>query len=313
MSTTIEQQSWIARAIKDLDIDDESMTEDQVVEKVLDLIADVPDGLINEVARELSRYAVDKQQQQQQQKNEGVSTPVESDEDEDDTGKIQDAYNTLNEMMDSSLEPTQSILDYFRKWPQTAFEVDKWGWMLLHHMVARRANVRLIEAVAKENPAALCVGVGVAHHTPIQLAARSCRPLEVIKALYDADPRAIRICAPNGDSAHMLACRAKADMNVRVFLYVNRDGPDDSDSDNDNDDMPGLIPISPPDSENEDDEETAESSNAAALEVQQDKDFVTEFIRTVGMKEAYPVMVILLAWITMLTLSLLAGVRMAVA
>ena len=66
-------------------------------------------------------------------------------------------------------------------------------------------------------------------------------------------------------------------------------------------------------SQNEDDEETAESSNAAALEVQQDKDFVTEFIRTVGMKEAYPVMVILLAWITMLTLSLLAGVRMAVA
>jgi hypothetical protein len=305
--STIEQQSWIARAIKDLETTT-TMTEDQMVEKVMDLIADVPDGLINEVARELSRYAVDKQQNQQQQKEE-ISTPVV--ESEDETGKIQNAYNTLHEMMDSSLEPVQSVLDYFRAWPQTAFEVDKWGWMLLHHMVARRANVRLIEAVAKENPAALSIGVGVAHHTPIQLAARSCRPLEIIKALYDADPRAIRIWAPNGDTAHMLACRAKADMDVRVFLYVNRDGPEE-----DYADMPGLIPISPPESDAEADAESdAETeTDDAEVVVDQDKDdFVAEFVRTIGIKEAYPVLVILLAWITMLTLSLLAGVRMAVA
>jgi len=290
------QQMWIERAIKDLNID-ESMTEEDVVDKVLDLFADVPDGLIKEIARELSRYAVDKQQAQQWCCSSGISTPVES-EDESEVGNIQNAYNTLHEMMDSSLEPMQSILDYFRKWPRTAFEVDKWGWMLLHHMVARRANVRLIEAVAKENPAALCVGVGVAHHTPIQLAARSCRPLEVIKALYEADPRAIRIWAPNGDSAHMLACRAKADMDVRVFLYVNRDGPEE-----DYADMPDLIPISPP--ESDDETETDEA-------VEQQDDITAEFIRTIGLKEAYPVMVILLAWITMLTLSLLAGVRMMV-
>jgi hypothetical protein len=276
------QQMWIERAIKDLNIDESMTEEDDVVEKVIELIADVPDGLIKEIARELSRYAMNKQ----------------AEKEEDEVGNIQNAYNTLHEMMDSSIEPTQSILDYFRKWPQTAFEVDKWGWMLLHHMVARRANVRLIEAVAKENPAALCVGVGVAHHTPIQLAARSCRPLEIIKALYEADPRAIRIWAPNGDSAHILACRAKADMDVRVFLYVNRDGPEE-----DYADMPDLIPISPPESDDETDD---------AVE-QEDKDDITaEFIRTIGLKEAYPVMVILLAWITMLTLSLLAGVRMMV-
>ena len=299
--STIEQQSWIARAIKDLETTTTTMTEEDVVEKVIELIADVPDGLINEVARELSRYAVDKQQQYQK---EGISTPVVEESEDDETGKIQYAYNTLHEMMDSSLEPVQSILDYFRAWPQTAFEVDKWGWMLLHHMVARRANVRLIEAVAKENPAALCVGVGVAHHTPIQLAARSCRPLEIIKALHEADPRAIRIWAPNGDSAHMLACRAKADMDVRVFLYVNRDGPEE-----DYADMPDLIPISPPESDAESDAETETED-----EVEEIKDDITaEFIRTIGLKEAYPVMVILLAWITMLTLSLLAGVRMAVA
>lgn len=299
--STIEQQSWIARAIKDLETTTTTMTEEDVVEKVIELIADVPDGLINEVARELSRYAVDKQQQYQK---EGISTPVVEESEDDETGKIQYAYNTLHEMMDSSLEPVQSILDYFRAWPQTAFEVDKWGWMLLHHMVARRANVRLIEAVAKENPAALCVGVGVAHHTPIQLAARSCRPLEIIKALHEADPRAIRIWAPNGDSAHMLACRAKADMDVRVFLYVNRDGPEE-----DYADMPDLIPISPPESDAESDDETETED-----EVEENKDDITaEFIRTIGLKEAYPVMVILLAWITMLTLSLLAGVRMAVA
>ena len=69
----IEQQSWIARAIKDLDNDnDKTMTEDQMVEKVMDLIADVPDGLINEVARELSRYAVDKQQQCQRRHEQGL-------------------------------------------------------------------------------------------------------------------------------------------------------------------------------------------------------------------------------------------------
>jgi len=291
------QQMWIERAIKDLNID-ESMTEEDVVDKILDLIADVPDGLIKEIARELSRYAMNKQAQKEGWCcSSGISTPVEVESEvevEDEVGNIQNAYNTLHEMMDSSLEPTQSILDYFRKWPQTAFEVDKWGWMMLHHMVARRANVRLIEAVAKENPAALCVGVGVAHHTPIQLAARSCRPLEVIKALYEADPRAIRIWAPNGDSAHMLACRAKADMDVRVFLYVNRDGPEE-----DYADMPDLIPISPPESDDEGEQENKD-------------DITAEFIRTIGLKEAYPVMVILLAWITMLTLSLLAGVRMMV-
>jgi hypothetical protein len=94
----------------------------------------------------------------------------------------------------------------------------------------------------------------------------------------------------------MLACRAKADMDVRVFLYVNRDGPEE-----DYADMPDLIPISPPESDDEGEQET------------ENKDDITaEFIRTIGLKEAYPVMVILLAWITMLTLSLLAGVRMAV-
>jgi len=298
------QQMWIERAIKDLNID-ESMTEEDVVDKVLDLFADVPDGLIKEIARELSRYAMNKQQAEKEGWccSSGISTPVE-DESEDEVGNIQNAYNTLHEMMDSSLEPVQSILDYFRKWPQTAFEVDKWGWMMLHHMVARRANVRLIEAVAKENPAALCVGVGVAHHTPIQLAARSCRPLEVIKALYEADPRAIRIWAPNGDSAHMLACRAKADMDVRVFLYVNRDGPEE-----DYADMPDLIPISPPESDDESDDEDETETDEA---VENKDDITAEFIRTIGLKEAYPVMVILLAWITMLTLSLLAGVRMMV-
>jgi hypothetical protein len=287
------QQMWIERAIKDLNID-ESMTEEDVVDKILDLFADVPDGLIKEIARELSRYALNKQQAEKEESDDDEEVEVES---ESEVGNIQNAYNTLHEMMDSSLEPVQSILDYFRKWPRTAFEVDKWGWMLLHHMVARRANVRLIEAVAKENPAALCVGVGVAHHTPIQLAARSCRPLEVIKALYEADPRAIRIWAPNGDSAHMLACRAKADMDVRVFLYVNRDGPEE-----DYADMPDLIPISPPESDDETEDEVEEHKD----------DITAEFIRTIGLKEAYPVMVILLAWITMLTLSLLAGVRMMV-
>jgi hypothetical protein len=304
----IEQQSWIARAIKDLNNDnDKTMTEDQLVEKVMDLIADVPDGLINEVARELSRYAVDKQQQNQKEE---ISSPVvvESESEDDETGKIQNAYNTLHEMMDSSLEPVQSVLDYFRTWPQTAFEVDKWGWMLLHHMVARRANVRLIEAVAKENPAALSIGVGVAHHTPIQLAARSCRPLEIIKALHEADPRAIRIWAPNGDTAHMLACRAKADMDVRVFLYVNRDGPEE-----DYADMPDLIPISPPESDDESDDAETETDDAEIVVEQEKEDFISEYVRLVGLKEAYPVLVILLAWITMLTLSLLAGVRMAVA
>ena len=54
--------------------------------------------------------------------------------------------------------------------------------------------------------------------------------------------------------------------------------------------MPGLIPITPP----------------------PEKDFLTEYVRAVGLQEAYPVLVILLAWIAMLTLSLLAGVRMLV-
>jgi len=296
---------WIARAIKDLNIDDKT-TEDQVVEKMLDLIGDIPDGLINEVAREISRYAVDKQKELNDSDSDSDAT-----ESVDSAGEIQNAYNEIHEMLNSNREPTQTVLEYFRKCPQTAFEVDKWGWMLLHHLITRRTSPDLIEAVAKENPAALSVTVGVAEHTPIQLAARCCCSLDTIKILYDVDPTAIRIHAPNGDSAHMLACRAKADMNVRVFLYVNRDGPDeDSDEDSD-DDMPGLVPISPPDSD-EDAEHQQSNAPALELEVDQDKDFVTEFVRTIGMKEAYPVMVILLAWITMLTFSLLAGVRMIV-
>lgn len=317
-SSNSSAQIWIERVINDLKIDDKT-TEDQVVETMLDLIADVPDELINEVAREISRYAVDKQKQQTAEMrccSSAISTPPQLEVDTDDetesnsvhsVGAIQTAYNTLHEMVNSNREPTESVLEYFRKWPETAFEMDKWGWMLLHHLITRRAGPDLIEAVAKENPDALRVSVGIAHHTPIQLAARCCRSLDTIKVLYNADPTAIRIRAPNGDSAHMLACRAKADMDVRVFLYVNRDGPVE-DTDDDDDDMPGLVPISPPS-----DEEEEQQSNAPALEViDTDKDFVTEFVRTIGMKEAYPVLVILIAWIVMLTMSLLAGVRMLV-
>jgi len=292
MSTTNDTQNWIARAIKDLNID-EDMAEDDVVEKVLDLIADVPDGLIHEVAREISRYAVDKQKKKDAEQN------------YDDLGNIQNAYNVIHEMMDSQREPPHVISEYFRKWQKTAFEVDKWGWMLIHHAVAKRADIHFIEAVAKANPEALYVSVGVAEQTPIQLAARFSSPISVIKALYDAAPSAIRVKAPNGDSPHILACRAGADIEVRAFLYSNRDGPED-----DYADMPGLIPVTPP-SEPEDDEEEENPPLPLPLELE-NKDFIVEYARSVGLREAYPVMLVLLAWIFMLTLALLSGTRTAV-
>jgi hypothetical protein len=160
--------------------------------------------------------------------------------------------------------------------------------MLLHHLVVKCAPLCVIEAVMKENPDALTFEAGDDGYVPLQLAVRHGRSLEVIQAIYKANPQMIQKVSPRGDTAHSLSCKYKRDVSIKVFLYTYRDAaplPDDDD-----DDMPGLIPIS----------------------TETEKDFLTEFVRSVGMKEAYPVLVILLAWIAMLTLSLIAGVRMIV-
>jgi hypothetical protein len=307
-------------------------TEDELAPMIADLIRETPGELINDVVREISRYAIAKQQEYTKKQTtelaiaEAVRTSLgrrcssppelpESDTDEDieeakeradeteeqsdetdersddeqsddEVGDIQNAYNEMQEMI-QNLEPSAVMLEHLQKWPEIAYEVDKWEFMLLHHLVVKCTPFSVIEAVMKENPDALTFEAGDDGYVPLQLAVRHGRSLEVIQAIYKANPEMIKKVSHRGDTAHSLSCKYKRDVSIKVFLYTYRDGaplPEDDD------DMPDLIPIS----------------------TETEKDFMTEFIRSVGMKEAYPVMVIMLAWITMLTISLLAGVRMMV-
>jgi len=327
-------QIWICRVIGAIDNYNmtDKTTEDELAPMIADLIRETPSELINDVVREISRYAIAKQQEytkkqttelaiaeavrtalQDAHDGRRCSTPPElpesdadeedieeakeradeteeqSDDDEaddDEIGDIQNAYNDMHEMI-RNLEPSAVMLKHLEEWPEIAYEMDKWEFMLLHHLVVKCAPLSVIEAVMKENPDALTFEAGDDGYVPLQLAVRHGRSLEVIQAIYKANPEMIKKVSHRGDTAHSLSCKYKRDVSIKVFLYTYRDGaplPDDDD------DMPDLIPIS----------------------TETEKDFMTEFIRSVGMKEAYPVMVIMLAWITMLTLSLLAGVRMMV-
>jgi hypothetical protein len=189
-------------------------------------------------------------------------------------------------VMIRNLEPSAVMLEHLREWPEIAYEVDKWGYMLLHHLVVKCAPFSVIKAVMEENPDALTFEVGNDGYVPLQLAVRHGRSLEVIREIYKANPEMVKKVSHRGDTAHSLACKYKRDVSIKVFLYTNRD----------------AAPLS-------DDEDEYKSPPRT---LQENEDFLTEFVRSVGLKEAYPVLVIMVAWIFMLTLSLLAGVRMLV-
>jgi hypothetical protein len=333
---------WILRVIGA--IDNYNMTDktDDLAPMIADLIRDTPRELINDVMRDISRYAIAKQQEYTKQRalelliadsdaddwhcSSRISTPPplpadsddaeakeersdereersdereecsdeeaddekEATEEQSDEAEIQDAYNEMHDMI-RNLEPSAVMLEHLEEWPEIAYEMDKWEYMLLHHLIVKCAPLSVIQAVMKENPDALTFEVGNEGYVPLQLAVRHGRSLEVIQAIYKANPQMIQKVSHWGNTAHSLACKYQRDVSIKVFLYTYRDAAPLLDEDDD-DDMPGLIPITPP----------------------PEKDFLTEFVRSVGMREAYPVLVILLAWITMLTLSLLAGVRMLV-
>lgn len=325
-------QIWISRVIGAMD--NYNMTDkDDLAPMIADLIRETPGELINDVMREISRYAIAKQQEytkkqttelaiaeavrtalQDAHNGRWPSTPPElpesddeqsedeaddersDDEDEEERsdeetnriGEIQNAYNDMHEMI-RNLEPSAVMLKHLEKWPEIAYEMDKWEYMLLHHLVVKCAPLSVIQAVMEENPDALTFEAGDDGYVPLQLAVRHGRSLEVIQAIYKANPEMVKKVSHRGDTAHSLACKYKRDVSIKVFLYSYRDAaplPEDEDDD----DMPGLIPITPP----------------------PEKDFLTEYARSIGLQEAYPILVIMLAWIVMLTFSLLAGVRMIV-
>ena len=321
-------QIWISRVIGAIDNYNmtETTTEDDLAAMIADLIHDTPSELINDVVREISRYAIAKRQEYTKQRakeladadearwcSSGISTPPPpplpqsdaEDEDEaedkekqsddekeqsDDEGEIQNAYNEMHDMI-QNLEPSAVMLKHLQDWPEIAYEMDKWEYMLLHHLVVKCAPFSVIKAVMEENPDALTFEAGDDGYVPLQLAVRHGRSLEVIREIYKANPEMVKKVSHRGDTAHSLACKYKRDVSIKVFLYTYRDGAPLLENDEDDDsDMPGLIPITPP----------------------PEKDFLTEFVRSVGLEEAYPVLFILIAWIFMLTLSLLAGVRMLV-
>lgn len=289
MSTT-EAQNWIARVNGGLD--NYRMNEDTTLEEladlIVDLLTDIPHELVPEVVREISRYALAKQEayireQRQQEKRDREERDREEREDEEETtsvpseGEIQNAYNEMHEMMNAQ-RPTDEMLDHFRSFPMIAYEVDKWGWMLLHHAVAKFAPLPLIEAIMEENPRALMVEVAEDRHAPIQIAARCGRTLEVIKALYRANPTVVAFQEQVGreDTAHALACKYHKDREVKAFLYTYRDGSP-------------LVEV-----QDQDEEEAV----------------VKKDDNTLGcLRESYPVMVVLVAWITMLVIAVSAGVR----
>jgi hypothetical protein len=329
-------------------IDNYNMTEnDDLAPMIADLIRETPSELINDVMREISRYAIAKQQEYTKKQttqladadamrwcSSGISTPPplpvdsnaeedddaddeateersddkeeqsdehsddkeehsdereeHSDDDDDRIGEIQNAYNEMQTMI-RNLEPSAVMLKHLEEWPEIAYEMDKWEYMLLHHLIVKCAPLSVIQAVMKENPDALTFEVGNDGYVPLQLAVRHGRSLEVIREIYKANPLMVQRVSHRGDTAHSLACKYRRDVSIKVFLYTYRDAAPLEDEDDDSD-MPGLIPITPP----------------------AEKDFLTEFVRSVGLKEAYPVLFILIAWIFMLTLSLLAGVRMLI-
>ena len=337
MNTTAAQD-WISRVIGTI-IDNynitDNTTEDELAEMIADLIHDTPGELINDVVREISRYAIAKQQEYTKKRamellitdaaddnwhcSSRISTPpplpADSDDDEakeerddeaddersdereeakeelsdeDEIGDIQNAYNEMQDMI-RNLEPSAVMLKHLEEWPEIAYEMDKWEYMLLHHLIVKFAPLSVIEAVMKENPDALTFEVGNEGYVPLQLAVRHGRSLDVIRAIYKANPQMVQKVSHWGNTAHSLSCKYQRDVSIKVFLYTNRDAAP-LDEDEDDEDMPGLIPITPP----------------------AEKDFLTEYVQAVGLQEAYPVLVILLAWMVMLTLSLLAGVRMLV-
>jgi len=359
-------QMWITRVIGAMDnynMTDKMTENDDLAPMIADIIRDTPSELINDVVREISRYAIAKQQEFTKKQttelaiadavrtalqdahdgrwcSSGISTPpisesaiedalrtslgrwpstphigesgddkqevsddaaatqersddaddeaeTEEDDDYDETGDIQNAYNEMHELI-RNLEPSAVMLKHLEEWPEIAYQMDKWEYMLLHHLVVKCAPLSVIEAVMKENPDALTFEAGDDGYVPLQLAVRHGRSLEVIQAIYKANPQMVQKVSHRGDTAHSLACKYKRDVSIKVFLYTYRDAaplPEDDD-----DDMPGLIPITPP----------------------PEKDFLTEYVRSIGLQEAYPVLIILLAWMLMLTMSMLAGVRLMI-
>jgi len=313
-------QVWISRVIGAIDnyIMTDKTTEDDLAPMIAELILDAPSELVNDVVRDISRYAIAKQQEYNKQRtNEVVAAstpPLPEDDDQeqerggdkeeergdddqeeeersdDDDGDIQNAYNEMQEMI-RDLVPASVALKHIEEWPEIAYEVDKWGYMLLHHLITKFAPLSVIEAVMKENPEALTVEVGdIDGHVPLQLAVRVGRSLEVIRALYEANPQMVKKVSPRGDTAHSLACKYKRDVSIKVFLYTNRDA--------------APLPAAAAAAENE--------SMLLVDPRQHNEDFFAEFARTIGMKEAYPVLIILVAWVFMLTMSMLAGVRMMI-
>jgi len=351
-------------AIDNYNMTDKMTEKDDLAPMIADLIHDTPTELINDVVRDISRYAIAKQQEYMKKQttelaiadavrtaledahngrwcSSGISTPPVSDsaiedalrtaigdarwcstlpvsengdaeridaddgeateersdddkeeqsddeaddERSDEVGNIQNAYNDMHEMI-RNLEPSAVMLKHLEEWPEIAYEMDKWEYMLLHHLVVKCAPFSVIQAVMEENPDALTFEAGDDGYVPLQLAVRHGRSLEVIQAIYKANPEMVKKVSHRGDTAHSLACKYKRDVSIKVFLYTYRDAaplPED--------DMPGLIPITPP----------------------PEKDFLTEYVRSVGLQEAYPIVFILLAWMFMLTMTLLAGVRLMV-
>ena len=331
MST--EAQIWISRVLGAIDNYNmtETTTEDDLAPMIADLIRETPTDLVNDVVREISRYVIAKQQEYTKQRakeladadetrwcSSGISTPPpplpqsdaedededeaedkeeqsddaddeRSDEKDDEMAEIQNAYNDMHEMI-RDLEPSAVMIKHLQDWPEIAYEVDKWEYMLLHHLVVKCAPLSVIEAVMEENPDALTVEVGDDGYVPLQLAVRHGRSLEVIRAIYKANPQMVQKVSHRGDTAHSLACKYRRDVSIKVFLYTYRDG------------APLL--------ENEDADDVA--SPPRELQGREHEDFLTEFLRSVGLKEAYPVLFILVAWIAMLTTALLSGARIAV-
>ena len=356
-------QNWISRVIGAVDNYNmtDKTTEDDLADMIADLIHDTPSELINDVVRDLSRYAIAKQQEYTKKRamelliadsddwhcSSRISTPpplpADSDDERDDerdddkeersdeaetqersedkeersdekeeqsddapkeeqsddeeaddersdddkeVADIQNAYNDMH-LMIRNMEPSAVMLKHLEEWPEIAYEMDKWEYMLLHHLVVKCAPFSVIKAVMEENPDALTFEVGNEGYVPLQLAVRHGRSLEVIREIYKANPEMVKKVSHRGDTAHSLACKYKRDVSIKVFLYTYRDG------------APLL-------------DENDDECKSPPRTLQENEDFLTEFVRSVGMREAYPVLVILLAWIAMLTLSLLAGVRMIV-
>ena len=316
MSTV--SQEWISRVNGGLDNYHmtDSTTEEDLKQLVVDLMTGIPYELIDEVAREISRYAIAKQNEYNKRRREelAVATPPlpESDDDseqeehdgerteecdgerteecdgerteecsdddevneesdyDEEIGEIQNAYNDINWLLKTGC-PESKMLEILYAQPKIASEVDKWGWMLLHHAVAKFATPPFIEAVIDENPNALMIEVGEDQYNPLQIAVRCGRSLEVIKALYKAYPAAVgEFGTPR--CAHSIACSYSRSTDIRVFLYTYRDG----------------APIV--------EEETEE-----VVEKEED---VWE-----GIRQSYPIMFVMVAWIAMLVLSIGAGVR----